>query len=342
MSTSKTLYLHIGQHKTGTSTIQSFLWKNRERLEHNGVLYPELGMSGPTHANFALGLPGKRDEMVASMFESAASDRSETYRSYDGESADALFSQLGDRIGKTSCRAVFLSSECFMEWIEPASLKALIDRHCQCDVRILLFLRRQDQWIQSVFNQVVKDAGLRYGGPLEKLPQMEMLDYQRTVENWEGAFGRANIIVRPYQEAAHYEMGILGIVADVIGLQSIGDYAMPSFSERNVSLKRWQVGILHDLNRRDVSCRHFKRVLEAFSHQNEAADGSREPTNCIDFDQAKAIQKRYAHGNRWIARTFLGKRELFNKLDRREYVDSGSLDLSAASDFLSRMDDWDS
>src|SRR5699024_9235964 len=121
-------------------------------------------------------------------------------------------------------------------------------------------------------NQVVKDAGLRYGGRLENLPQMEMLDYQRTVQNWAGAFGRANTIVRPYREAAHYEMGMLGIVADVVGLQGIGDYAMPSFSERNVSLKRWQVDILHDLNRRDVSCRHFKRVLEAFSQQNEAAD----------------------------------------------------------------------
>lgn len=37
----KTLYLHVGTHKTGTSTIQEECTKNRSKLKELGILYPE-------------------------------------------------------------------------------------------------------------------------------------------------------------------------------------------------------------------------------------------------------------------------------------------------------------
>lgn len=337
MSESTTLYLHIGQHKTGTSTIQNFFWMNRERLAAKGVLYPEIGLSGPTHAHFALSIPGKRDEMLATIFKNAASDRDGTYRAYNGESSDALFAQLGELIAETDCHTVFLSSECFMEWIEPSSIKNLIDRYCGCEVKVLLFLRRQDQWIQSVFNQVVKDPGLRYGGRLEALPQVDMLNYRHTVQGWSRAFGKENMTVLPYQEANRYDRGVLGLLADIIGLKEVGDYQAPPFAERNISLKRWQVDVLHELNRRDVSCDYFKCVLDAFSRQNELGTGGDGSTNCIGFNQGKALQRRYRRGNRAIAKVFLGKNRLFNDLVRSEYSDSGTIDSSVISELLVRL-----
>ena len=36
----KTIYLHIGVSKTGTTSIQRFLYKNRELLKDKGILYP--------------------------------------------------------------------------------------------------------------------------------------------------------------------------------------------------------------------------------------------------------------------------------------------------------------
>jgi hypothetical protein len=36
------VYLHIGTEKTGTTSIQAFLDRNRSRLRSQGVLYPEL------------------------------------------------------------------------------------------------------------------------------------------------------------------------------------------------------------------------------------------------------------------------------------------------------------
>lgn len=41
----KRVFIHIGLHKTGTSSIQQFLTANRDVLERNRVLYP-AGISG--------------------------------------------------------------------------------------------------------------------------------------------------------------------------------------------------------------------------------------------------------------------------------------------------------
>lgn len=38
-----TLFLHIGRPKTGSTALQHFLMKNRQRLLDNGILYPLTG-----------------------------------------------------------------------------------------------------------------------------------------------------------------------------------------------------------------------------------------------------------------------------------------------------------
>lgn len=56
------VYLHIGQGKTGTSTIQQFLVRNRRELASHGYLYPEI--SGPArHLELSLyARPDFRDD----------------------------------------------------------------------------------------------------------------------------------------------------------------------------------------------------------------------------------------------------------------------------------------
>lgn len=46
----KKVLLHIGHHKTGSSAIQKFLHQNKDKLAHNGILYPSTGTDGaPAH-----------------------------------------------------------------------------------------------------------------------------------------------------------------------------------------------------------------------------------------------------------------------------------------------------
>ncbi len=56
MKTFERIYLHIGLHKTGTSSLQSFLFEHRESLLRDlGVLYPSLNrnLSQPLFSLFS-------------------------------------------------------------------------------------------------------------------------------------------------------------------------------------------------------------------------------------------------------------------------------------------------
>ena len=51
----KTIYIHVGPHKTGTTYIQNILKTNQKILRDNGVLIPRAGMGikDPAHHNIA-------------------------------------------------------------------------------------------------------------------------------------------------------------------------------------------------------------------------------------------------------------------------------------------------
>ena len=48
------MYVHAGYPKTGTTTIQQFLKRNRGVLKDIGVLYPKTGIHGTGHVEFAM------------------------------------------------------------------------------------------------------------------------------------------------------------------------------------------------------------------------------------------------------------------------------------------------
>ena len=43
MKRKKRLFLHIGRHKTGTTSLQNFFSEKKELLSERGILYPETG-----------------------------------------------------------------------------------------------------------------------------------------------------------------------------------------------------------------------------------------------------------------------------------------------------------
>lgn len=55
------LILHIGRHKTGTSSIQHFLHANREELKKHGFIYPEPIAALAAHHGIALALKAGED-----------------------------------------------------------------------------------------------------------------------------------------------------------------------------------------------------------------------------------------------------------------------------------------
>lgn len=330
----KTLFLHIGYHKTGTTSIQNFFWNNRFAFREEGLLYPELGLSGPTHAQFALSLPGERDKIVMEIASVDCSESGSAYEKYNGPTAHDLYCDLGKVIEQTECTRILLSSECFLEWVSPCDIKCYVKDHCNCDVKIIVYLRRQDLWIQSVFNQVVKDPYLRYAGNLAELPQVSCLDYFSTLSEWADQFGIKNILVRQYEESLKLKNGTISDILDVLELEERMNYQYPVGKVRNAGLTSWQIQILHLFNQKAVDSELFRLVLELFEKQSWKFSIEREVPLYWDYEKARELYNSFLEGNMKIANKFLNGMDPFFPPSREEYGNRKPVDLDTIAQLL--------
>ena len=143
-------YIHIGPHKTGTSSIQWFLRENRVELLKYGYFVPECGANHGVHHAIARKLCGQE------------------LRSHQ-QSAAANFVRALD---STPSEAVIISSEALAELLRNRDYaRTFFNRIRELDLepKLILFPRNQSQLINSRYAEVVK--GFRRCEPFEAFVQ---------------------------------------------------------------------------------------------------------------------------------------------------------------------------
>lgn len=191
-------YIHVGTHKTGTTSIQVFLASNRERFLAHDVFWPRAGSD--------------RDPGVASHHELAR----ELKQSAPVDSKHDVLDAVADELRRSDARVACLSSEdlTFL-WDRPAALIRLREAVCEAgfEPRIVIYLRPQAQYCTAVYaenvrhgyrtafadylNDVLTRGQYLWGGG-----SGPPFDYPRLLDAFEAVFGRDRIIVRRYSAAA--------------------------------------------------------------------------------------------------------------------------------------------
>lgn len=193
--TKKTLFLHIGTHKTGTSTLQYYLHRNRMALRTDGIVYPFLDNTKKTlriaHHNFALALTDldHRPEMLRPIPELVDALWQET-------AADEQVLLSSERfwrgtVGRRSSKAQYEAAQAKYVARVSKALNAF-------DVTVLVTLRPQDEYLLSLYRGKCTRR--------DKVPEVKTfsrpfearMDYKASLETWAQAFGHDNIRVRIY------------------------------------------------------------------------------------------------------------------------------------------------
>ena len=166
-----TLFLHVGTHKTGTSSMQATLHANRQRLAERGVCYPTEGVYC-TPAGWAGPPPeGGHRYLAFSMMG--------TWPHWDDRDHTAPLTECRAalRADLTAWRArwperradAVLSSEYWFRDVDPAALHGLVEG-LGYRVVVIAYLRRQDEFICSLHDQQVRAALTT--APLKSSPLM--------------------------------------------------------------------------------------------------------------------------------------------------------------------------
>lgn len=128
------LILHIGGHRTGSTSIQAALHAARKRLRRLGVLYPETGRVTIAHHSLANAVRGSG---VAGFEETPALTSS--------------LEALRCEVDASGCETVFISSEEFIRTCEmkAAAVGQLLSLFSE--VRVVCFLRHQAPLLESSY-----------------------------------------------------------------------------------------------------------------------------------------------------------------------------------------------
>ncbi|WP_436644450.1 hypothetical protein [Microbaculum sp. FT89] len=291
------LFIHIGAPKTGSTALQRFATASQGRLRELGLLYPQAACRGFGHHDIAFLLDGGYP----------------VWAKPQDESLDVLAKHLA-----TECADfagdVLLSSEDFYLFPRPAELRRFLSDHGldrDRDIRIIVYLRRQDELLVSWYNQMVKAQG--YSGTFaDSLADSTWLgDYRRELDRWTDVFGVDRMVVRRYPgrnapgelQTDFWSIVCPGILPDVE--RSAGD-------RTNISLGRDLLEIQRVINRLPISIvekRHFHHELMQLT--TEGGDLFRDAP-VVHYQERLALLERFADGNAAVARTHFGAAELFD------------------------------
>lgn len=273
------LFIHIGTHKTGTSSIQHALKSSSKYLKSSNLFYincqneAKLLMQAnsyqkPLVENFRLALNKK--------------SRSAGYQSDFVLSSEALSG--APLVGYSNVGIV---------------ARMLRDATRSFDVRIILYLRRQDEFIESMYAQHIQEGeSCDFDYFLQGFSGLHSLCYKNFINRFAEQFGVENLIVRSYHLAKN--RGLVQDFQEVIGWENChpGDRLVnPSFSANAIEIAKKVNQTLNSEKKKKVRLALQKAMPKNKNYQYSHL-------KCFE---RKKILVRFEDSNRWVADNFFGK-----------------------------------
>lgn len=300
----KTLYLHIGTPKTATSSIQKFLAQNREVLESKGYVFPKsqhryLNVNSRRNGHFLVQKVEKRE---------GGRDH-ELEKQYLQEGYDLIVDEF------QTYDHVILSDESIWYASSYSRKDLFADLKKQADangyrVKIVVYLRRQDTFFLSRWNQVVKQnigAGsvLSCDEYISKTLKKDgkILNYAQKLDQIADIFGMENMVVRRFEPSSWIDGSIIHDFMQAIDLPITEEFtelekdANFRLGKNETEIKRI-VNTVPDLSREEIS--YFGKKLKDLS-----IDGKlEEPSEMLSAEELKEFLAPYEAGNTYVAETY--------------------------------------
>jgi len=301
-----TIFLHIGLNKAGSSSLQAFCNSERALLRDLGLEYPDAGLHGAAHFGLSKQLIGKPSaQQVAG-----------------SEGLDSLVRHALD-----AGRNVLISSEFFFLAGDEQVGKVRKYLHSLSpECKIIIYLRRHDHWIPSLFNQALKtttkhspwhtdirDFTLHLLGNQETETRFSVI-----LDRWAKHFGAPNLIVRPF-EVAQFRLNdfvwdALGLIDASLPVSLIKEGIAPS--RANASIPEHVLRLIESVKGSDISVDTKRKVSSLLVRERDATGRPKSVKRAWDGREfslppwlRKSIVRMFADDYRYVAKEYLGAKD---------------------------------
>lgn len=215
------LYVHIGLHKTGTSTIQRFFRLNAAVTGRHGLVFPDLGFESRTHGG-----------VIAALRQIERGDE-------DGEGVFDAIDRLADEDG----RSYLLSTENF-ELMSERRVALFAERvRRRHDVRVIAYVRDLARLMPSIYAQRTKKGrNLRDIDEFFDLTRdWRRFRFSEVIARWGEVFGWENVRVRALERDALTGGDLISDMVEAVGLPAtVLDEALPGTRETSNASPPWE------------------------------------------------------------------------------------------------------
>ena len=312
----KTLYLHIGLPKTGTSAIQRFLNDNSEVLERRGYAYPIMPVEYKNHAsqrrNAHFLVEQEYDENGKPDMEATLKKRQlcmgvvkECFKNADNVilTDESLWNQLGgDGIEILEYMADFCSENDVL-------------------LKLVVYLREQSEYMLSLWRQKVR-AG-RVLPPWSEFARKSHsnFNFHKQLKRLMQYVEKENMIVKIYDRESFSGGNIFSDFLGAVGLEFTDEYIIEkelvnlSLSDNQTEIKR----ILNTLQGENAGVNsEVSRLLEKpLIVLSQNPEMNRNPYSLLTKGDTEYISEKYRESNERVRQEFFPDREALFDLNKK-------------------------
>jgi hypothetical protein len=334
----KTVYIHIGSPKTGTTSIQQFLTVNSERLLKEGLFYPIIGRQYTENDllrlhkdgnNLARSIDPKGESIAICMNGSSL-----TKNSYDENN----FKELLKKFSASKSNVMLLSEEVlFIEYQDNICNRPHLFKHLsKYEIKIIVYLKRSVEYLCGLWQEELRNkstVSLEYY--LENHQYAECL---QVINDLAKKVGDKNIIVKSFEKESWTNGNLIDDFLSIFKIKNSSKFKGLK-NNNNISLSRERNEMMRYINRYlDISIEHNDYGI------NQKIPVGKNDQKILDSLPDGIIKKtsdKYYPYECEISKKVLGKKELFAhkypkiyKTKRDEYInkiaedDKGELQFS--------------
>ncbi|MGY5584085.1 DUF4422 domain-containing protein [Vibrio cincinnatiensis] len=298
----KSIIVHIGMHKTASSSIQKILSIETNLLNNSKIVFPVSGrINNEMHHALAYDIIESFNTSYKFFYGSNAK----------GKSWDNLYSELGN-----DNRDVVLSSEEFYRILTICGIDGLTklkDKLLKLsnNLKIIVYLRKQDDFFNSAYNQCIKFDNIIFT-PAELGSKLKIneLDYYQQLSAWAHVFGKENLIVRSFDKNLLYKNDIIHDFFKIINIPLNSDVNI-DYNE-NVSLPLSFLEIRRQINSIDIEYPKFRDEINKIINDLSYVDSFKNVFSMSKYYYESNVET-WDDVNNKISKEFLNGDELFSK-----------------------------
>lgn len=296
------LFIHIGTQKTGSTTIQHALEKHSNQLKKEGIVY--LGRL--TELAREIRCITKTDPALVQTLRKNISqqihDGGKAGRYVISNEKFAGNKMIGYKNTPVIAKTLFNA-------LDPLGI----------DVKIIVYLRRQDDFLESTYAQrIYSGETLSFEEFFEKFDKTHF-HWDKMVDSYAKYFGKANLIVKRYDEQyLPNKDSIINTFGICIGSNFLENYSQTEFKNQGFIRDTLEIERLANksLNKKDV------RLMRTLLREVGSKD-LYERYSFFTMEQRKQFLEIYKHSNAKVAKEYFQNNSgsLFSPINPDKYKD---------------------